>query len=235
MRNIDISILKKVPSLTEHITMLIRPLAPLSMVAEMPGSFYKTLRIPSKKMLCGAIENVLGWHLSYSDRKAIFNDYKTLRKAEHIKVVSHTSGSTYIPLLMDYFNIEGSITIKNLESVCFYKDLWNKSYRRADSFMHLNGCRNISIDVLKEYHSVFGDEKNDNAVKQAWFTNNLSKVPFFYTSPTDREYIYLKGAYSISLVVDSVLADMLEQGLKACNIGYLGNSEGWIDIKVVKS
>lgn len=235
MKKIDISILEKSPSLTEHIAMLIRPLAPLSMVAEIPGSFYKTLRKPNKKMLCGVIENVLGWHLSNSDRKHIFDDYKTFWKKKHKKAVPHTLGSTYIPLLMDYFDIAGNLLIKDLESVCFYKDLWNKSYRRADSFMHLNGCRNVSIDVLEEYHSVFGDEKNDNVVKQTWFTKNLSKVPFFYTSPTDREYIYLNGVYSISLVVDPVLADMLEQRLKVYNIGYLGNSEGWIDIKVVKS
>ena len=60
--NIDLSILKKLPELKTQAVLSIRPLAPLSMVSELPGSFYKTLKYPSKKMLCGLFENMLGWH-----------------------------------------------------------------------------------------------------------------------------------------------------------------------------
>ena len=60
--NIDLSILKKLPELKTQAVLSIRPLAPLSMVSELPGSFYKTMKYPSKKMLCGLFENMLGWH-----------------------------------------------------------------------------------------------------------------------------------------------------------------------------
>lgn len=41
--NIDLSILKKLPELQTQAVLAIRPLAPLSMVSELPGSFlYKT-------------------------------------------------------------------------------------------------------------------------------------------------------------------------------------------------
>ena len=52
--NIDLSILKKLPELQTQAVLTIRPLAPLSMVSELPGSFYKTMKFPSKKMLCNS-------------------------------------------------------------------------------------------------------------------------------------------------------------------------------------
>lgn len=54
--NIDLSILKKLPELKMQAILSIRPLAPLSMVSELPGSFYKTMKYPSKNMLCGLFE-----------------------------------------------------------------------------------------------------------------------------------------------------------------------------------
>lgn len=59
---IDLSILRKMPELDKRVVLAVRPLAPLSMVDELPGSFYKTLKHPSKKMICGLFENMLGWH-----------------------------------------------------------------------------------------------------------------------------------------------------------------------------
>lgn len=229
--NIDLSILRKTPSLTESVTMFILPLAPLSMVADMPGSFYKTLRFPNKKMLCGVMENALGWHLSVTDRKGILNDYKKLCQKTHIEVQDSENGSTYIPLLMDYFEIHGRIELQKFKSVIFYKDLWNKSYRRADSYKHINGCRNISIDVIKEYYHIFKDSNEET--KGKWFKNNIGKVPFFYSSPTNREYIHIDGAYCIPLIIDLKLAEKLRESISENNMCYLGTSEGWIDISLI--
>lgn len=227
----DISILKDKPSLTESITMVIRPLAPLSMVAEMPGSFYKTLKVPNKKMLCGAIENIIGWHFSYVDRKRIASEYSKLRKKEHCEVTKVDSGSSYIPLLMDYFKISERIELKNVKNVCFYKDLWNRCYRRADSFMHVNGCRNIGFDVIKEFHKVSKKDVNKEN-KKHWFDNNIGSIPYFYTKPTDREYIFIDGYYIIPMLMDQRLLTMLKENIVNNNMGYLGNSEGWINIKI---
>lgn len=48
-KNIDLSILKKLPEHNVQAVLEIIPLAPLSMVSELPGSFYKTMKYPSKK------------------------------------------------------------------------------------------------------------------------------------------------------------------------------------------
>ena len=62
---IDLAVLQKIPHKIVKTKLVVEPLAPLSMVSEMPGSFYKTLNVPSKKMICGLIENVLGWHIDW--------------------------------------------------------------------------------------------------------------------------------------------------------------------------
>jgi len=49
MLKIDISILKTLPSLDKTVIMQIEPLAPLSMVCELPGSYYKNSKNTYKK------------------------------------------------------------------------------------------------------------------------------------------------------------------------------------------
>jgi CRISPR-associated protein Cas5 len=50
IKEIDITILKEPPKITEKVILEIEPLAPLSMVSDLPGSFYKALKSPNKKM-----------------------------------------------------------------------------------------------------------------------------------------------------------------------------------------
>ncbi len=82
MGNLDLSILEKIPEHNLKVILEIEPLAPLSMVSELPGSYYKTLKCPDKKMLCGLFENILGWHIDSSDRKAIIKELVRLRKKQ---------------------------------------------------------------------------------------------------------------------------------------------------------
>ena len=82
MEKIDLSILKKIPELNTKVILEIEPRAPLSMVSELPGSYYKTLKVPDKKMLCGLFENLLGWHIDLADRKEITKDLSKLREKQ---------------------------------------------------------------------------------------------------------------------------------------------------------
>lgn len=242
--SIDISILRNSQYSKVDAILEIRPLAPLSMVSEMPGSFYKTLRYPSKKMLCGLFENILGWHFDNTLRTEIFNDMAKLRKKHKqiIKKDQFVQGSTYLPLLMEYFDITGKISLKKFKSVFNYSDLWNRGYRRTDSSMHIDGCRNIDGSLIVDKFSLYEElkskisnkeikKKDADAKKYAWFKKNIGKIPFFYTSPTNREYVALDAILVIPLIIDSRLLEMLIQCVKVSNIGYLGHSEGWVDIE----
>ena len=224
--NIDISILKHLPSLTEQALMEIRPLAPLSMVSDMPGSYYKTLRKPDKKMLCGLIENVLGWHIDLADRKKLYKDLKLLRKKNN-------------SLLMDYFDFNEEVKVDKLKSVCFYDDMWSRCFRRSDTHKHIGGCRNIDYSIIAEKYRVFdeienSDSKEKDKEKDDWFKSHIGQFPFYYSTPTTREFLNLDGIFKIKMSVDKQLLEMLTASLQNHNIGYLGSSEGWVDIKIEK-
>lgn len=238
--NIDLSILKKLPELKTQAVLSIRPLAPLSMVSELPGSFYKTMKYPSKKMLCGLFENMLGWHFDNKLRLEIFKYMVKIRKKQKIELKKEQfkQGSTYLPLLMEYFDISGNISLKEFKSMFNYSDLWNRGYRRPESNIHLNGCRNIDVSLVAERYNLFtkwndlASKKESNSKKDEWVKNNIGKIPCFYTSPTPREYICLDAVMEIPITMDIMLAEKLLTKNRISNICYLGNSEGWVNVEI---
>lgn len=237
--NIDLSILKGMPKLDRKATLIIRPLAPLSMVSELPGSFYKTLKYPSKKMICGLFENMLGWHFDAKMREVIFKDMAKARKTNkvEIKKEQYIEGSTYLPLLMDYFDISGEPRLKEFHCMFNYSDYWSRGYRRSDSSKHLNGCRNIDIHVLAERHQLFSSwndlsRKEADAKKDGWFKQNMDRIPLFYTSPKNREYVYVDTLVEMPLQLDANLANLLLFFVETSNICYLGHSEGWVNVEL---
>lgn len=229
---IDISILKSVPNLNSHAILEIRPLAPLSMVSDVPGSYYKTLPYPNKKMLCGLFENMLGWHFDKKMRDDIFKVWAKCMKKQKIVVNKRDfqQGSSYIPLLMNYFELIGSPSIKSFRKMCYYIDLWNKCFRRSDSPIHLNGCKSIDDRVIADKQAVFSKDKSDSEIKKKWFKNHIEQIPCFYTSPTNREYVDLDALYEIQINIDRKLLAMLNE--TSCGVCYLGNSEGWVQVDI---
>lgn len=238
--NLDLSILSEFPKLTEKVTLEIRPLAPLSMVSEMPGSYYKSMSFPNQKMICGLFENILGWHIDLPLRISIFKDYKSIREKQGVKTANYVSGSTYHPLLMDYFSIIDKPRIK-LQHYCIYKDLWSRNYRRENAFVHLDGSRNLDVNIITEKNNLYEDllckiknkeldKLGANSKKEAWIKKHMGEIPFFYTTPTSREFIVMDGFFEFSLLIDNRLLRLLHDHLNCNNIGYLGTSEGWVNI-----
>lgn len=241
MEKIDLSILKQIPQLTVKAELQIEPLAPLSMVSELPGSFYKTMKKPDKKMVCGLIENILSWHIDLKDRKKIASVVKIARKKNKIEYQNYVSGSTFIPLLMDYFDILDNIEISFTE-ICFYNDLWSRSYRRSDSSKHINGSRFMDALMIEKWAkiklSIDKDKKRSSTAKNTLldklFIRYIGKFPQYYSSPTVREYIHLNGTYNIPLIIDERLYSIMKIEIAKNNIGYLGNSEGWVNLNLIE-
>lgn len=224
---VELSILRRCPILDTNASLEIRPLAPLSMVSEMPGSFYKTLLYPSKKMICGLFENMLGWHFDRKLRNEIFNDWKKVMKKKKIdvNVKDYQQGSTFIPLLMDYFELSGEPTFVDFKGLCNYTDLWSRCYRRSDSSdTHMNGCRNIDISLVSERNSGF-----ENIDKEKWFKEHIGQIPCFYTTPTYREFVDIDAICKIPINIDGELMNMLQHA--ESEVCYLGNSEGWVQVR----
>lgn len=230
--SLDITLLKKIPELNRNIILEIEPLAPLSMVSELPGSYYKTLKAPSKKMLCGLFENILEWHFDAADRKEIFKELKKLRRKQNVILPGESQGSTYLPLLMEYFEI--GLTM--FPSPIHFDDYWSRAFRRADAIVHPKGTFNMSYELISEKRSLPRNEKKPKQVEdkslEVFFIENKDRFPLYYSSPTGREYIQIDGEYQFKIDIDNVLYQMLINKLLYVNIGYLGNSEGWVNIKI---
>ena len=234
---LDLSMLKRTPALNNEAILQIEPLTPLSMVSELPGSYYKTLKSPSKKMLCGLFENILEWHIDIGDRKKILNEVKKLRKKQEL-TFPETAGSDYEPLLREYFNIVLPL-IPPVSS--HYDDLWTRAFRRNDSFRHTNNSRFMEASFLEDWRrikrKVQTNEKRSSTQKNAlldkFFKRYQENFPMYYGSPTSREYVSLDGNYEIKILIDSVLLDLLKAKLIENNIGYLGSSEGWVNIELI--
>lgn len=186
-------------------------------------------------MICGLFENILGWHIDWLDRKSIIIEMGKLRKKQKINFFNQQRGSTYIPLLMEYFEVENEELFDFLK-VIFYNDLWSRLYRRSDAVNHANGTENIDYTIIPMKRLLKRESKNpkkvDNTALADFFKQNLSKYPMYYTIPTNREYLQIDGIYRIPLLIDKRLANLLNEKLENVNIGYLGNSEGWINVKL---
>jgi CRISPR-associated protein Cas5 len=257
---IDISILKKNPVLNTKVILEIEPLTPLSMVSELPGSYYKTLKLPDSKMICGLIENLLGWHIDLADRNVIAKEMRELRKKmakknDVVEFRDRTKGSTYCPLLMDYFEIKDIKPV--FSKVLFYDDLWSKSYRRSDSAdTHMGGSSNLSYGIIAKIHymkdkiSELSDKikvEKDKETKKEYerqktdviseinnfFKQNIGCFPLFYSTPTKREYIEIKGVYKIGIEMDNKLYTLIKERIMTNNICYLGTSEGWVNLNIL--
>ena len=236
MKKIDISILKEPPNLTQKVTLEIKPLAPISMVNDLPGSFYKSLKSPSKKMLCGLFENTLGWHFSFNDRTKIQKEMIKTRKKQKVEFVKPQIGSTYIPLLMEYFEID----LVTVPEHFMYNDLWSRLYRRADTVKHLGGTRFMDAPFMSKWRHLKNLLENDDKRKgkekilEFLFKRYIGKFPTFYSSPTEREYIQLKDDISIQLKLDNQLLSYLTASINENNLVYIGNNEGWVNLKISK-
>ncbi len=231
MRDVDISFLKELPELGNEVEVHIQPLAPLSMVAELPGSYYKSLKSPSKRMISGLFENILGWHFDAADRLKISKELSKIRKKQNLNFPK-PEGSTYIPLLMEFFKVK----IVAIPNTFNYDDYWSRAYRRADAKVHPKGTFNLDYGLIPQKRELGRNTKNKAQVSdkelEKFFKKNINQFPLYYSTPTTREFVVVNGIYKLKLAIDQKLLNGLLDCCQENNMAYLGNSEGWVDIKL---
>lgn len=233
----NISPIFEMPVLSEKVKLTILPLVPLSMVSEIPGSYYRSDVKPSKFHLSGLLENLLGWHISNEDRIAILKEvkknYKKNYKINDYK--SAISNSGYIPLLYNLFEVKLSMATTPMH----YDDIWKKAYRRVDADeqpIHAKGTPNIDLDFIKLKRELKRNKDKprqiDDVELSKFFKENLGKFSYYYTTVSKREYLKFYGEIQIALDMQKSVYNLLEQSIEGNNLMYLGTSDGWIDIKI---
>jgi len=222
----DVNILENKPDLNKTVKFIIEPLAPLSMVSDLPGTYYKVQEVPDKFKLCGLFENILGWQFSKKDRQDIVKNLKNhyKKKIKEKDYDLEISNSGYQPLLLDFFEIGMVYKSESMN----YNDLWKRSFRRNDEDVHPKGTPNLDYQKLREKQI----QLKSISLKE-FYKSNLSSFPLYYTTPTLREYAdYLGQSIQLSLKIDQNLLSLLNQAINECSTAYLGNSEGWVEIKI---
>ena len=215
--------------------LIIEPLAPVSIVSTMPGSYYKSQTSPTKHNLCGILENILGWHFSLADRRKILKKILQIHKKKYrVKSLNRENSAVgYMPLIYHLFEIQPPYYKPAIS--CQYNDLW-KQCLKADDKRHLGGTPNIDYSLIKEKVQLPKGEngKVTDQTLNEFFKKNQSKFPQYYTSPTLREFIVVEGFFRYCLMVNAHLFDALKRALAESNSAYLGTNEGWVDIKLEK-
>lgn len=224
---INIDYLFEPPELSKSVALMIQPLAPLSMVNSMPGSYYKTDHAPDKFMLCGLFENILNLHLSESDRNAIRNKiqshYRVKYRLEFEKVISNVG---YKPIINHLFNVINLFVKPHLR---FYEDYWTQHLIGADE-RHLKGV--INYDWKLENDMVGLKKRNNTQETNEYFSINKGRFPKYYRSPQLREFLIADGYYGYKLEMTQQLFEVLKTSVDGSNLGYLGTSEGWVHISL---
>ena len=228
----DISILFEEPTRNKTAILQIEPLAPLSIVNTLPGSYYKSLDKPTKANLCGMIENVLGWHIGPKVRRLILkkmsqNYRKRYKITEFEKVVSAVG---YSSLIGHLFEIESPYFQPAI--IARYDDLWKQQLFR-DEYPHPKGTPNLSYQLIPLKGGL--DKKDGKVTNDAiaeFFKDNRGDFPMYYTAPRKREYIVIEGLYQFRLSINKLLLEQFIEILRRRNISYLGNNEGWVNLKI---
>ena len=233
--DLDISFLFERPDLDQKAILTIEPLAPLSMVSSLPGSYYKSLDQPTKASLCGMLENIMGFHLGPKERKKIWRKMLQVHK-KNFKIKEskqEISSVGYASLIGHLFEIE--IPIVRPVRVCSYDDLWTQQLKHND-VRHLKGSFNIDYNLIKRKRAL---PKNDQGIVSDstysdFVKENHKNLPMYYTSPTPREFLAFEGSFIFNLKINSLLLDRLILSQEENNLCYLGTNEGWVDTSVTK-
>jgi CRISPR-associated protein Cas5 len=233
---LDLSVLQQPADFSARALLTIEALAPLSMVAKMPGKYYRSQPDPTDNMLYGLLENALGWHIADKERDQLL---KKLAK-KHKRAIQ-TSNVGYGSLLQWHLRF----TVKQIPPLMHYDDLWAQHLRGA-SFP--GGSRNYDYRAIPLMNSVRGqqvtigdtaDAKKAPALLNDFQTGDKVHLnvlrpyfPQYYASPTPREYVVPDGFYKYAVETTATLADLLSDALaNPCAPLYLGSNDGWVDVQ----
>ncbi|TXB62832.1 type I-PGING CRISPR-associated protein Cas5p [Phaeodactylibacter luteus] len=218
-------------------------LSPISMVSQLPGSYYRSDRLPGKLQLAGLFENVMGLHFPPQLRKQLFKTLvKAWKKQHKVELSPESSGSGYQPLVVHLFEMNHLHVIPSLES---FDDTWKKAMRRDDAKTHPNGTPNLDYRLIPEKRRLAiksggpGAKIEDDDLTTL-FKNNLDCFPLYYTTVSSREYLIptnargssLERSYQLQLSCTSPFLEVLQKALEKVSTAYLGHSESWVELKI---
>lgn len=235
MPDLPLTLLLSSPEFTTRGTLEINALAPLSMVAKMPGKYYTSQSQPTELMLLGALENALGWHIGEVERNQLI---KTLEKKHKRK--AQASGVGFRSLLQ--WHVRFGVMV--VPPLLHYDDLWTQ-HLKGKTFAE--GSRNYDAQAIPFMNAKRGGlvttsdaakaRKGSEALTEFELGDEISITvlrpyfPQYYSSPTQRGYVEPQGPYRVGVETSPALAAALQAAVAdpAAPL-YLGSNDGWIEL-----
>lgn len=164
-KEIDISILFEKPDFAKSAILWIEPLAPLSMVVSMPGSYYRSQGEPSSFMIYGMLENMLGWHFDERIRREILKRMKAefSKKFKIKELSSESSEVSYTPILQQHLKIESPALVQPQKT--FFEDYWTQHLKDVDE-RHAKGNRNYDFSLEVQVNNIYSLPKEERDKQQ---------------------------------------------------------------------
>ncbi len=232
--NLSLKILESPPQFSTVAILTVEALAPLSMVAKMPGKYYRSQPAPTDEMLYGMLENALGWHIAEKDRDTLI---RHLQK-KHEKT-ARESGVGYQSLLQFHLRFG----VSQMPHVMHYDDYWSQ-HLSGSSFV--GGSREYDARAIPLMNAIAAKQVivNDRAEAgkdpdllttfqpgQAVHLNVLRPYfPQYYISPTPREYVVPSSSYRYRVETSEELAQIIAEAIENPTAPlYLGSNDGWVD------
>ncbi|NBC17349.1 MAG: hypothetical protein GVY18_08565 [Bacteroidetes bacterium] len=260
MNNIDLSFFLEPPELDTTALLVVEALTPLSMSTAQPGTYYRSQPAPTEAMLYGLLENALGWHFPEDIRSDLLKQLRQaakdgLGRGHPLKKESWISGdkdaesvSGFMSLLQYHLEFDTKI----LPETTHFDDLWARHVHRKDDFEGGSRTNDYRIEALynrlkdddspasfvtkkseasvSDPSELLGRLPNDVKVRQ----NELKPFfPYYYVSPTKREYVVPDKPYRYRIRTTAMLADTIAEALEdpAAPL-YLGSNDGWVEARL---
>lgn len=191
MNTIDLSFYLEPPQLDTATDLQLEGLAPLSLVSDQPGSYFRSAVAPSAHMILGMLENALGWHFDDQARNALFksltrlvrkgkNDYPEFQEHPWFSGATDSANSSYRSLLQ--FHIE--LTPLELPPIeVQYDDLWSMLLR-DNGINFIGGSRHYS-GWLEDIINLSKREDREQAPRRT------GKHPTYVSFGDRKEYVKL--------------------------------------------
>ncbi|MBC6995155.1 hypothetical protein QWY85_05495 [Neolewinella lacunae] len=225
MEQLDLSFYLEPPELTVEGILEITALAPLSMVASQPGTYFRTALKPPVHMVYGMIENALGWHFVPDLRKEILKGLAKTAKKQNRKnnaFADHPwlQGKPTKVALTNYFSLlQYHLEISEADDpteAMTYDDLWSM-HLKDQGLSGYGGSRIYDyrleglITALRQSRSA-GDSKITVGEGEKFKQTELEEIyhlrvgnvhlktvqkgyPQYYVSPKKRGFVVPTSAY----------------------------------------